>query len=197
MQEQSVRSSYCAELGSIAPLEYGEGPELRQFCLDTIAEAFGHGYRADWHQDLDDLCGTVHDYQPDRGGTFLVARRGQLIVGCAGLRAMAARPGLLQRFAHRYPEPDRVGSVWRVYVAPTMRSRGLGQWLVEQLERSAIEHGYRTLYLHTAADSPRSLAFWRSHGYTEFDTGAADDEGAVHLEKALLAPRGRLAPSGP
>jgi len=72
-------------------------------------------------------------------GTFLVARRGETVVGCAGLRLL----------------PDGVGKVKRVFVAPLARGHGLGRRLMLELENLARAEGLRTLRLDTPSDLSR------------------------------------------
>jgi GNAT superfamily N-acetyltransferase len=170
----------------IRPLQPGSGPAVRRFCLDVISEVFGHPYRADWHDDLDRLTQPTHDYQPEQRGWFLVAHRGDDLVGCGGLRSLTCKPSLAGQLAGRYPAPDGVGSIWRVYVAPDARSAGLGRLLVDRLERKAVELGYTTSYLHTSATSPRSVAFWERCGYRPFRHDEHHADSTIHLDRSLL-----------
>ena len=166
------------------PLEPAEGARLRQFCLGVIEEAFGHSYRPDWHADLDRLGGVDDDYRVDRRGAFLVVTLDDDVVGCGGLRALANRTDLLDRFACRYPVAASVGSFWRVYVRHDQRGAGIGKWLVDELERVARELAYTEIYLHTSATSARSVAFWERHGYTAFERDDSS-EPTLHLDKPL------------
>lgn len=169
------------EVGLLKP---ADGMAARNFCLDTILEVYGHGYRPDWHADLDSLASGDHGYLPDEGGAFLVAHRDGEIIGTAGLRCLATAPKVCERFADRYPSPAKVGSIWRTYLEPSLRSKGIGATLSAELEYRAAELGYRRLYLHTSSNTPRALSFWQGQGYGPF---AADDdtEATVHLDKTL------------
>jgi ribosomal protein S18 acetylase RimI-like enzyme len=160
-----------------------EGAVIRHFCLATIREAFGYDYRPDWHADLDELVEPMHGYHPDRRGAFLVARWDGEIAGCGGLRSLITSPPLAERFVSRYGDAPNVGSIWRVYVSPEHRSRGLGSRLVSELELRASHHGYDRLYLHTSARTPRSLAFWQHQGYEPFSHDAGSFDSTVHLDK--------------
>ena len=166
------------------PLVPTEAGTLRRFCLDVIEEAFGHSYRREWHADLDRLGSANDDYQPSRKGTFLVVKADGEVVGCGGLRALSTRSDLIDRFTPRYPDSASIGSIWRVYVRPDQRSSGIGKWLVDELERIGRELGYTELYLHTSADSPRSVAFWERQGYMAFRHDATEDP-TVHMDKLL------------
>lgn len=167
------------------PLQATEGPEARRFCLAVIEEVFGVNYRSDWHADLDALAAGDHLYHPEHRGEFLVVRRDGRIIGTGGLRSIETAPRFVERFADRYPEPAEVGSVWRTYLDPDHRCNGIGSELIAALERRAVQLGYRSLYLHTSGDSPRSVAFWERQGYEPFATDDTEDA-TVHLDKRLI-----------
>jgi GNAT superfamily N-acetyltransferase len=160
-----------------------DGAAVRLFCLTTIREAFGYDYRPDWHADLDELVDPVHGYHPARRGAFLVARWGGEIVACGGLRSLITSRLLVARFVPRYGDARSVGSIWRVYVRPELRSRGLGSRLALGLELEASRHGYDRLYLHTSARTPRSVAFWQRQGYEPFSHDAGSFDSTIHLDK--------------
>jgi ribosomal protein S18 acetylase RimI-like enzyme len=84
-------------------------------------------------------------------GLLVVAVRGDVVEGCAGLRLVDA--GL--------------GEVNRVYVAPAARRRGLGRRLMAELERLARERGIRELRLDTRTDLVESRALYEGLGYRD------------------------------
>ncbi len=178
----TLRPSFSDQLVVVSPLDPSDRFHLRRFCLATIEEAFGHGYRPDWHGDLDRLGSGTHEYRPEVGGEFLVARRDGEIVGCGGVSALNSRPALAERFANRYTDFSGVGSVWRVYVDSSARGCGLGRSIAVALEKRAAVLGYRRLYLHTSAKADRAMAFWRSRGYEPFCEDA-DADRTVHFDK--------------
>jgi ribosomal protein S18 acetylase RimI-like enzyme len=90
------------------------------------------------------------DLQPP-GGLFLVALRGEEVLGCGGLRFLAG--GL--------------GEVTRVHVVETERRRGLARRLMAEIERRAREHGVRELRLDTRPDLVAARALYERIGYRE------------------------------
>lgn len=171
----------------------GQGPsaahdEARRFCLAVIREFYGFDYRADWHADLDALAagGDASPYAPHRGGIFALLRdpAGDLI-GTAGLHRLGWKPALTARLAHRYPEPDAVGMVARVYVRRDRRGGGEGSQLLAAIESAAPALGYATLYLHASSDAAATMAFWRRRGYRDFGTL----DFSTHFDKSIA--RGR------
>ena len=79
-------------------------------------------------------------------------------VGCAGLALLAGT----------------VAEVKKVYVAPTARGRGLGERLVEEVERLARAHGRTRVRLDTRADLVEARRLYARLGYDEveaFNTG--------------------------
>jgi GNAT superfamily N-acetyltransferase len=160
--------------------------EARTFCLDTIMEFYGVGYRADWHADLDSLllpAGQNHYSALNRGGFWLLREAGGRVVGSAGVRHLAWKPNIAEMFPGRYEQATAIASLWRVYVRSNMRGCGVGRWLVGLSEDEAARAGYRTMYLHATSDAAATVAFWRSVGYAEVGTCAT----STHFEKPLAA----------
>lgn len=182
---RSLPRSTVGPLIARPPVLPDEAVAIRRFCLETIQEAFGHGYRPDWHSDLDRLGSANDDYTPERGGAFLVVGHQGTVVACGGLRPLSAKPTLSRQFETRYPDPTAIGSLWRVYVQPDLRGRGLGRLLNDQLEAIAMAHGYRTLYLHTSAQRHDTVAFWQRQGYQAFCHELAEPDSTLHLDKTL------------
>ena len=84
-------------------------------------------------------------------GMLLVARKGSVVVGCAGIRL---RDG-------------NVGEVTRVFVVAAVRGRGVGRQLMAELERLAIEVGVRRLVLDTRTDLIEARGLYSSLGFIE------------------------------
>jgi tRNA (guanine37-N1)-methyltransferase len=92
----------------------------------------------------------------------------------SGPRLVAAARGRLE------------GDVWdigRLMVAPDLRGRGLGRWLLELVEGAAPPEA-RRLSLFTGAGSERNLRMYKRAGYRH-DRNQPDVPGAVRLSKPL------------
>ncbi len=107
-------------------------------------------------------------------GTFLVARRGDRVVGCAGLRVLA----------------DGLGEVKRVFVAPIARGHGLGRLLMFELEQVARAQGLRTLRLDTRSDLLEARALYAALGYVEVPAFNNGQYAEHWFAKDLLATTG-------
>lgn len=90
------------------------------------------------------------DYVPPRG-VLLLARLDGEPVGCGALR-----PG----------PADGVGEVKRMYVAPQVRGRRIGERLVAALLEAARGLGYRRLVLETGTEQPEALRLYERLGWT-------------------------------
>jgi GNAT superfamily N-acetyltransferase len=116
-----------------------EGRALIAAAVAELAE------RYDGDQDpaveLDDLV-------PPRGA-FLVARLDGEPVGCGGLRTL--EPG--------------AGEIKRMYVAPSVRRRGVGRALLAGLEEAARDLGWKALRLETGLRQPEAIALYQDTGY--------------------------------
>lgn len=157
--------------------------DARSFCLITIKEVYGIDYRREWHQDLDDMLREQNVYLPQNKGWFVIVRdeTGRL-VACAGLRSLATRPNLAERFSDRWPDPSNVGALWRSYVAPECRGQGLGTMMKERRLEKARELGYQHAYLHASSANPVAITFGHKFGFRKF---SEDPDGTVHMAAAL------------
>ncbi len=86
------------------------------------------------------------------GGCFLIARRGEEILGCVGL----------------VPVEDRAGTaeVKRLWVAQAARGTGLGTRLMAAIEAQARAAGVSRLVLDTNGVLVEAVAFYRRAGWT-------------------------------
>ena len=84
-------------------------------------------------------------------GAFLVARSGDTVLGCAGLRLVG----------------DRVGEVKRVFVTPHARGTRLGTRLMLELEAVARRLDVSTLRLDTRHDLVEARGLYAAVGYVE------------------------------
>lgn len=159
--------------------------QARRFCLDVIKEFYGIDYRQDWHGDLDSLL--LHDQRnqysrSNRGAFWIVSEAcSGAIAATAAIKGMAWKSALATQLAGRYPDMDRIGSVWRVYVHRNRRGAGLGRALNAVMDRQARRFGYSRLYLHAEEDADATIGFWKSAGYRPFKTFAS----SVHMDKAV------------
>ncbi len=161
----------------------------RAFCLDVIKEFYGFDYRQDWHVDLDSLLLPApqnHCSASNRGAFWTLSDADGALVATAGIRRLGWKPLLVSAFAERYPEPEAVSSLWRVYVRADQRGRGIGGWLNGLCEREAAALGFTDMYLHATSDAAATLGFWRASGYAEIGNFGE----SVHFSKSLtgLAP---------
>ncbi len=73
--------------------------------------------------------------------------------------------------------------VGRLAVAPDLRGRGVGRWLLDQAESAG--RGCRRFVLSTGAASHRNLTLYRRQGYAPLPDASGD--GVVNLAKAVPA----------
>lgn len=102
-------------------------------------------------------------------GALLIARLGDVPVGCGALKYHGDAPAELKR----------------MWVAPAARGLGVGRRLLCELERHAREAGIRVLRLETNRTLNEAIALYRASGYVEVD--AFNGEAYAHhwFEKCL------------
>jgi GNAT superfamily N-acetyltransferase len=140
--------------------------------FDEYVQQSVHGYRADWHADIDDLRGSYIEHP--RQALFVAQHRDGSLAGTAVIRdrmppaawaARVFRPGVSCEFG-------------RVVVMSQFRRQGLALRLTEAARQWAVLHGYEAIHLHTDRDNVPALALWRSVS-TELVHGRPDDATSV------------------
>src|SRR3984957_18671836 len=84
-------------------------------------------------------------------GLFLLARRDDAVLGCAGLRLL----------------PARTGEVTRLFVVPGARRHGVGKQLLSAVEDAARQHAVSRLRLDTRSELAEARQLYTTHGYQE------------------------------
>jgi ribosomal protein S18 acetylase RimI-like enzyme len=97
-------------------------------------------------QELEFLPGI---YAPP-AGELLLAKRGDHVLGCIGLRPL---------------EPPRIAEIKRLFVRPQARGTGVGKALVAAIMKIAEERGYEELKLDTLGHLTAAIALYQSFGF--------------------------------
>ena len=91
-----------------------------------------------------------HNQAGDLSIAFL-ARENGTAIGCAGLKELDAI----------------TGEIKRVYVVPLARRKGVGNMLMNELEKEAVRRGYQKLLLESGAPLKEAMRMYRRYGYME------------------------------
>jgi GNAT superfamily N-acetyltransferase len=112
------------------------------------------------------------EFAPPKG-MFLVAYVDGMPAACGGWRAHETDVELK-----------------RMYVSPAFRGRGLARAVLAELERTAVEAGFRRVILETGQRQPEAIALYASAGYEPVPKFGyyADAPEAVHLGKEVTCP---------
>jgi putative acetyltransferase len=109
---------------------------------------------------------------------FLVARRGEQIVGCGAYRRM---PGEAATDGRPY------GEIKRMMVDPAARGEGIGSALLQALEQRLRDEGLDLALLETGSAQREAVALYRRSGYVErlAFAGYPDNGLSLFLHKRL------------
>lgn len=131
-----------------------------EICETDPAAAEAVACRAAYYAELDrrfaggfvagpDTPATLDEMRPP-AGTFLIARRGAVALGCVALR----------------PDGAGVAEVKRLWVSAAARGQGLATRLMAAAESRARALGYAHLRLDTNGSLHEALAFYARAGWT-------------------------------
>jgi putative acetyltransferase len=83
---------------------------------------------------------------------------------------------------------EQCAEVRRMYVAPSLRRKGIGRQLLATLERIALQFGYSTLRLETGVRQAEAIALYESRGFYRIPAYGVhvDDPLSICFEKKLL-----------
>ncbi|WP_051792233.1 GNAT family N-acetyltransferase [Streptomyces sp. NRRL F-5527] len=115
------------------------------------------------------------DFDPPRG-LFLIAHLAQEAVGCGGVRLL----------------DEHTAEIKRMYVSGEARGHGIGQYLLEHLERHAVSRGVTRIMLETGRRNTAALALYRRTGYLPCPSYVAGRDHRVN--RAMIKPLGSSSP---
>jgi putative acetyltransferase len=127
-------------------------PDDRQAAADVIKNALAE-YGLGWEPDgADRDVLEVQEYYVDRGGEFWVVEYKGEIIGTSAY----------------YPYPNRgenAVEIRKMYLSAKARGQGLGKYLLGELERSIIAHGYQEIWIETASVLAAAVKLYEANGY--------------------------------
>jgi putative acetyltransferase len=135
----------------IKPVEATDVAEVVALVRDVLGEfgiTFGVGAESD--AQLDQLPGSY----TEAGGAFFVARRGDALLGTAGL----------------FPVKDGGLELRKMYLRPAARGLGVGRALWEACLAFARARGARRIVLDTTEQMEAAIRFYQRLGFVRDDT---------------------------
>ncbi|MEE6165604.1 MULTISPECIES: GNAT family N-acetyltransferase [unclassified Mycolicibacterium] len=105
---------------------------------------------------------------------------GALIVALSGDTPIAG--GAFRRY------DDTTAELKRIWTSSAHRKLGYGKLVVAELERLALERGYRRIYLTTGPRQPEAVALYLSSGYSPlYDRSLSPEQVGPHAFERHLA----------
>ncbi|MFD7844030.1 GNAT family N-acetyltransferase [Nocardia sp. NPDC056611] len=119
-----------------------------------------------------DLTGySASHFAPPQGDLLIVVDNGETVAG-----------GAFQRYDAETAE------LKRIWTAAEHRRKGLGRFVLDQLEAEIARRGYTRIYLTTGPRQPEAVALYTAAGYTALPRDVRKEVGYVHpFEKFIEA----------
>lgn len=121
----------------------------------------------------EDLDGSLARAVLDGAGEFLVGEVDGTVVATGAFRPVE---GIVATSLDTFG--DDTGEIKRMHVLPDHQRSGYGQRLLDELERRALNRGYRELVLATSDRQTAACRFYESNGFEEIlrhSIGAFDE----------------------
>lgn len=93
----------------------------------------------------------VERFYIETGGGFWVVQQGETLVGTAGFYPVS--------------RGDRAVELRKMYLSPSVRSCGLGTFLLRELEAEIQKRGFQTIWVETASVLQEAVNFYERHHY--------------------------------
>lgn len=151
-----------AEIGAVDP---ASAPA--EWCVSQYFEELDRRFDDGFDPECSLIAENV-DFRRPRG-TFVVASVDGEPVACGAIRT----------------ESERIGSIKRMWVAPSMRGLGFGRRMLEALEAEARAMGLSTLQLETNAALEEAVGLYRTAGYREVERFSDDPYASCWFRKVL------------
>ncbi len=151
----------------------------REFLFKMVKKLFNTDENPLYHHDIINLKETYID---NKKNTLLGAfnELGELI-GTIAVKQFVDRFKVLEG---RYKE-EVTAELGRCYINESLRRKGIGSLLLEELLQFCKESGYEKIYLHTHRHLPGGFDFWNKKGFV-ITVEEEDKEKTVHMEKEVL-----------
>lgn len=134
----------------IRPIEQKDNLALAKVVRDTLAE-FGANHPGTVY--FDPTTDTLYEVFQQPGSTYHVAEIDNQLVGGGGI---FPTDGL----------PSDTCELVKMYLLPQARGHGLGKKLIELCIDSAIELGYKKIYLETMPELKQALNVYEKFGFS-------------------------------
>ncbi|MET1019446.1 MAG: GNAT family N-acetyltransferase [Microterricola sp.] len=152
---------------------------------DLVSRYHGRPATAEELADVD--AGYPSELLREPNGFLLLARRGDAVLGCAGMRFVSeSESEPATDAAATASGPKRVGEVTRVFVDGAARGLGVARLLMAELEAQARALGLAALRLDTRSDLVEARRLYAAVGFTEV-AAHNDDPYAEHWFRKELA----------
>jgi len=131
----------------ISKIKDSDQKKAYEFCLSIFNECKWDKKFAYGLENLREFFGKPREI-------FLLAKEGERIIACGGLKKLSNREALLKRF----------------YVAKSFRGKNLADLILKKIKKFAKEKNYKDIVLDVYRDNLRAKRFFQRRGFLVFNS---------------------------
>jgi putative acetyltransferase len=121
-------------------------------------------YNLTWQpEEADKDVVEIDHYYLETGGEFWVIEKERKLIGTAAYYPIARGEDAVE--------------IRKMYLLPIARGKGLGKYLLQELEKAIVKKGFREIWLETASVLKEAVCLYENNGYqpiTEVETKRCD-----------------------
>jgi len=129
----------------ISKIKDNDQEKAYEFCLSIFNEC-------NWDKKFAYGLKNLREFFGKPREIFLLAKKGERIIACGGLKKLSNREALLKRF----------------YVAKSFRGKNLAGLILEKIKKFAKEKNYKDIVLDIYRDNLRAKRFFQRQGFLTF-----------------------------
>lgn len=140
--------------------------------IQSIRLEYGVIIPKEYDQDMQDYI-TLEKHYLETGGLFWVVEKDNKILGFAAF--------------YPYKGVEKGAEIKKIYLLPQARGRGLGKFLLHNLELEIAARGFESIWIKTISLFQEATALYENNGYMKFVDIETPKNGYIYYKKISLS----------